>query len=242
MGKKKMFMKNTIGGVIPPVVTIPLENIISEYKFEDNVLDTVSNNDGTATDITYASGLVGKTGVFNGSTSKVVIADNDNLSFVNVPFSVSCLVSFDNTGDGWIVNKRDNVSTGSEWQLFYYQNKVSFWLLSPNGVDRIMLDYSFAPTLNQVYHLQCTYDGGSLDSGLKIYIDGTQVIGTNSSAGTFTGMTNTTSVVIIGTNGWDESFDFTGDIDCLRIWNKELTQEEANLIATDELAGIDINP
>ena len=31
-------------------------------------------------------------------------------------------------------------------------------------------------------------------------------------------------------------------MDCLRIWDKELSQAEITEIATDELNGIDINP
>ena len=70
----------------------PLENIISEYKFQNNTLDTVGSNDGTPTALTYTAGLVGQTGVFNGSTGKVVLPDASNLSFPLIPFSFSYLV------------------------------------------------------------------------------------------------------------------------------------------------------
>lgn len=52
--------------------TIPTANIVSSWQFENNLLDSYGSNNGTGTAITYASGLVGQAGVFNGTTSKVL--------------------------------------------------------------------------------------------------------------------------------------------------------------------------
>ena len=84
--------ENSGNSILP--LQIPLQNIISEYKFEDNALDTVGTNNGTATSLTYATGLVGKTGVFNGTSSKVDTNTN-NLIGGKSQVSFSCL--FKNT-------------------------------------------------------------------------------------------------------------------------------------------------
>ena len=86
--------QNSGNSLLP--LQIPLANIISEYKFEDNVLDTVGANDGTATSLTYATGLVGKTGVFNGTTSYVLVSNATNLQ--NYPISISVLVKTSDAG------------------------------------------------------------------------------------------------------------------------------------------------
>ena len=84
---------------VAPSGDIPLANIISEYKFENNVLDTVGTNDGTATGVTYVTDMVSKAGSLGASnTSYITVADADNLSFTNgsndLPFSISFLIKF----------------------------------------------------------------------------------------------------------------------------------------------------
>ena len=247
MGKKKMFMKNTIGGVIPPVVTIPLENIISEYKFEDNVLDTVGTNDGTPTGLTYANGLVGKTGVFNGTTSDVQIPDTNELSFGNgtsdIAFSISLLIRFDSLGAPQIIEKRNNIipSGTKEYQIAYASNDLDFRLFDNSSGGSLLRRYNITLSTSVWYSVIATYDGSGQANGVNLYLDGINV-GSSSLNGSYTAMENGTSPVYIGKyfDGVANSVD--GDIDCVRFWNKELTPAEINVIATDELAGIDINP
>ena len=220
----------------------PLENIISEYKFQNNTLDTVGSNDGTPTALTYTAGLVGQTGVFDGVTSAVVIADDPSLTFILVPFSVTFLVNFTSTARAFLISKRETASSSAEYQLTYVNGVFSFILYSGGTTaSSIRAVHTLTPTLGQWYHITLTYNGGTNLNDIKFYVDGVDV-GANDQTGTFTGMGNTTSDVWFGQATFIGSYDFNGDMDCIRFWDKELTSDEVLSIATAELNGIDINP
>jgi len=231
--------QNSGNSLLP--LQIPLANIISEYKFENNALDTVGTNNGTANALTYASGLVGQTGVFNGTTSDVQIADTNELSFGNgtsdIAFSISLLIRFDSLGAPQIIEKRNGIK---EYQIAYASNNFDFRLFDNRTNGFLLRRYVITPSIGVWYSVIATYDGSSSSSGVKLYFDGIEV-GTTS-GGNYTAMENGTSPVYIGKyfDGVANSLD--GDIDCVRFWSKELTQTEITLIATDELNGIDINP
>ena len=76
--------------------------------------------------------------------------------------------------------------------------------------------------------------------GFKLYVNG-NLENTNTTLGTFDFLNSSRTGNYIGANR-DGLLNITeGQIDCVRIWNKELSQAEVTAIATQELAGIDIN-
>jgi hypothetical protein len=205
----------------------PLANIISEYKFENNTLDTVGTNDGTPTDITYTAGLVGQTGVFNGSTSFV------DTGFL--PPTGSDARSFT------LLFKQDSQVQQYKTILEYGASGTSqrFSILLNNNLIRFEFQGSGKTgstiNANQWYHLSYTYDG--INSN-KLFINGVEDILYTRTLNT--GVTNNLGIgkdVVLNLSRF-----FIGDIDCVRIWNKELTPTEVSDIATAELAGTDINP
>jgi hypothetical protein len=195
--------------------------------------------------------MVGKAGNFGASaTSYVTVVDADNLSFTDgssdLPFSISFLIefsSYDSTNGLWIINKRENTSTLNEWQLRIRATNISIGLTNYDGSGILINSKTFTPTLNNTYHCVVTYDGSESELGLNLYIDAVSG-GVQSEAGTYTGMTNTTSRVDIGRRGFNTTNGATNayKLDCLRIWDKELSSDEVLEIATQELAGVDINP
>ena len=196
--------------------------------------------------------MVSKAGSLGASaTSYITVADADNLSFTNgsndLPFSISFLIkfsSYDSTDGLWVINKREDSLTPVEWQVIFIGGTFRLTIntdgLSANNIAKVL---TFTPTLNQTYHCVVTYDGTENAIGINVYIDAVSG-GATSVIGTYTGMSNTSSRVDIGRRGWDGVGFGTSQyrLDCLRIWDKELTQSEVNAIATDELNGIDINP
>ena len=225
----------------PAVPLIPLANIISEYKFENNVLDTVGANDGTATAITYVPGLVGQTGVFNSTTAKVVIPDSASFNFGSNAWSISMLIYITNrVENGMIVNK---LNLTREFYVYYVDEKIQWYLESTNSTDRIYTETIATPADNQWVHLICTVDDSLLVGGMKTYFNGVEQDVTEFINGTYVGLRDGNDPVVFGQHGNETGIlPFSGNLDCVRFWNKELTQGEANLIATDELAGTDINP
>jgi hypothetical protein len=218
---------------------IPLANIISEYKFENNTLDTVGTNDGTPTDITYTAGLVGQTGVFNGSTSYVDCGGSSTFDTEN-PFSISLLVNFSDLSDKQFLVAKEGTLLKRQFQFRKDADNVVKFVLIQGGVIRVDTSIISFNT-SQWYHLTATYDNSGVPTGMKIYLDGVD----NSSAytgTTNTGVSNGDNPFVIGMNFRSTDSFAKGSIDCVRFWNKELTPTEVSDIATAELVGTDINP
>ena len=208
----------------------PLANIISEYKFQNNTLDTVGSNDGTPTALTYTAGLVGQTGVFNGSTGKVVIADNNNLSFILVPFSVTFLVNFTSTARAFLISKRKTSSSNVEYQITYNSGEFTFAIFGGGTNASFMATrHTLTPTLGQWYHIVGTYDGSGDHTGINLYFNGLNV-GTSLLVGTYISMENGLSAISVGKFFDGTANTLNGSMDCVRIWNKELSQAEVTEI------------
>ena len=211
----------------------PLANIISEYKFEDNVLDTVGSNNGTATAITYADGLVGRTGVFNGSTSKIAMPTN----FIpDLPsFSFSCLLKATNTSSEYrVFGLSDNINMPFiilRLNASFSTGRIGFYLHSNNtGVEITTNSYVSTDWIH--------ITGTAVENGdMKLYVNGTLI-----STLAITSFTKLADFNYVGANRNANNNFYNGSLDCLRFWNKELSQTEITDIATAELAGTDINP
>ena len=220
----------------------PLPNVISRYIFEFNTLDSVGQNNGFATDIVYVGGGVSVSADFNGSTSNVVIPDNDDLSFSSLPFSVTVLVYFNSLGNMILVNKM-GATTNREYLIQYVNDRYRFRLFGAGGTTIYKnIDYITTPTLNTYYHLTCTDDGSNDTSGIKIYLDAVNV-GTATKVGSYTGMTEGNNDIYFGQySGGSDVLFFDGRLDEVIFWDKVLNQSEITEISTKQLAGTDINP
>ena len=232
--------ENTGNSILP--LQIPLQNIISEYKFENNVLDTVGANDGTATAITYVPGLVGQASRF--IDSKIDFGTSTDFNFSNgtndITKSISFILENYDTENQYILGKNNN---GWEWVMSYFTGKLNFIIYGDTTADRIRLDYTFAFGINTPRHFTFTYDGSGSQNGLKLFIDGILISTVNSTLGTYTrGGVHNSNLIVGQTELALSTYSFNGDLDCLRFWDKELSQAEITQIATAELAGTDINP
>lgn len=226
------------------VSIIPLANIISYYQFDNNVLDSIGSNNGTATDVTYASGQVGNVGVFNGTTSKVIIPSSTDLSFTNgvtdLPFSVSFLAKHDVLSRRMVCGKGG--TTAQEYFIYYRDGYYWFYMQSSttNNIERIYISSNDFLPINETHHIICTYDGSELDSGLNIFINGVISSVTRFTNAPYTGMVNRGGSTYIGTYPFDDgtSLFADGNLDEIAFFNKKLSQSEITEIYNLHNAGL----
>ena len=222
---------------------IPIANIISYWKFENNVLDSDGINDGVASNITYAAGKVGNSAVLNGSNSFIQIPGINNLSFGNgvtdSPFSISFWVKLNSLGDAWLINKRDGTGSPVEYQISLFSGNLRVQLFGQNSTAT-QLSYSVGNTLSIGVWSQIfiTYDGSSSQNGLNFYVNSIEQGGTKTQTGTYISMSNTSSSVIFGRAGWFLGFYLNGSMDETAYWNKELTQTEIDNVYAKGNAGL----
>jgi len=110
------------------------------------------------------------------------------------------------------------------------------------NTNRIFIAVSKSFSASNWYHITTTYDGSGTNAGMEIYIDGSVLTPSRTSAGTYVAMSNTGEPVTIGKNAQSTTRSLDGEMDCVTFWGVELDGGQVRKLATQELAGTDINP
>lgn len=196
-------------------------NIVSSYQLEGNANDSVGTNHGTATAVTYESGLVGQRCVFNGTTSKITCTNNANLQLSVV--SLACIFKTNdaNTGDKMLFIKR------YAYGFFLQSNKVlTYSNAAPVGYKTT--DFSVGDNLDHV--IVMVQDSG-VTNGTKIYVDGILRLTTT------IGILNQTGNLELGSLSGASAF-INGKIDEATVWNALLTDIQVSEITSKLRAGL----
>lgn len=203
-----------------------IPNLVSAFKFQDNVSDALGNNVATAYNITYDTGKVGKSAKFNGSSSYVGIARTASLDFASTGFTVMMSIYKSATGDVTFLSCRDT-NAKAEYQVGYTEigTSLSFTIFSGGAItSNISVSENMAIPLDTWINYAFVYGGGTTD--LKIYRNGSLVSSGVSTSGTFVAMTNTTSRLVLGKNGYSGLALYDGREDEVYVFNKALTATE----------------
>jgi hypothetical protein len=211
-----------------------LASQIAYYPFNTNSNDLINAQNGTDTAISYANaGIVGNSATFNGTSSMINIADNDNFSFGTGSFSINIWV-YPVGNSGYLISKRN--ASFIEYQSTYNITSGTIVLTLFSGSttgNSIGRTFSGALTANAWNMVTFTFSGGTSASNIKGYLNGTLLSATNNVAGTYVAMSNTTAGVILGRLGSAASGYLNGRLDQTRIWKgRELTQSEITNIYT----------
>lgn len=193
--------------------------------------------DGSAFDYS----LRGHTGVLTGTTltyrypgldlegadEHIVVTDHADFSPILTPFSISAWVYMhDNTN--FIIISKGVVTVDGEWELSCDAGKLSM-IMYDNSIfgGYIQRYYNTAISINIWHHIMMIYDGGTLPTSIKLYINGVQVDDTSRSSGTFEEVENLAHAVWIGR--YDNLYS-NGLIDDLMIFNVEKSAAEVKSI------------
>ena len=210
--------------------------LVAHLKFNDNVTDSAGSNGGSliAGTATYVTGKVGNAFSLDGST-RIALANETNFDFERTdPFSVSIWVKYPNNTNKMLISKGQDPVGGTPsvpkigigiWTQADY---INFELGASTQSLRIRIS-STGIDDDTWHHLTFTYDGSSSASGARIYVDSalttpSTVVDTLSSE---TILNN--YAVLIGASG-NGTRMFTGVLDDLRIYSRELDQSEVTMI------------
>jgi hypothetical protein len=183
---------------------------VALYKMDGNVNDTTGVYDGTPTGITYADGVFGRSGVFDGSTSKI-----DTSFTVPDIFTLSCWFSY--------------TATAVQGRIFNFKTVNDIHGLCKNATADT-LDWTYFDGVNTVAKgvPQANYSNGLFHHAIvtsdgKFYIDNVEI----TAVGTAVGIGDTTFTI-----GTRETIDqyFAGNVEQLRVFNRVLTSEEITIL------------
>ena len=218
-----MFMRRIINSIV-----INTNALVSYYNFDDNILDSVGTNDCTHTDLTYSVGKSGKCGVFNGIAR--VIATND-ISLQLTTGSISGFVKCTNAGSGY----RGIIIKQYAYGLFANNGVIiAYGWGSSEGVSAGNKSTTFSINDGLWHHVVQTFEMGVV-GGTKVYIDGILQLTTEISPSS-----NIRSLTI-GAGSSDVNVQqISGEIDCVSVWNKVLTQVEITELYNIHNAGMEL--
>jgi hypothetical protein len=186
---------------------------ISIWNFNENTgttaYDSYGSNDGAIYDATWTVGTNESALYFDGVNDYVEVADHPTLNPQEI--TLMAWVKHDSTTDHRaIIDKRDSVDDG--YNLYISPSGNSWMRINGNT-----LTGTSAIDDDAWHHVVGTYDG----SELKIFVDGIEESSTVIGGETI----DTTNPLRIGL-ARDNSFDFNGIIDDVRIYNYALSNQE----------------
>ena len=181
----------------------------------------------------------------NGRNTQLVIQDDtgltsgagkyEHLSFGNgtadEAFSVAFWIYMETSDSAYLIDKISE-EDGGEWQIYYTSaGKIKFTLHDESADANIiaLTDSSIEESVFHKWaHIVCTYDATEANTGLKIYINGSEEDTTKLGNGTYTAMEKLASVPVYigGTLSDPDSENFNGKIAEIAFFQKELSQAE----------------
>lgn len=211
--------------------------LVLHLKFDEDLNDASGNsNNGNASygRITYEDGIFGKSAVFNGK-SYIEITDSDSLDLEQC--TISLWIYKQNNFDGdhhvpFVYKEEDEESFQSPYTLYERGDNCPQLELHDASDDTELNQFSLTGTpidIRKWYLLTATFDGNEV----KIY-ENDQLLIKETAHGV---PAKTIGNLFIGMKqGYYSSDYFTGKMDDLRIYNRELSAQEVSNLYSNGLA------
>ena len=171
--------------------------------------------------------------LFDGTDDSVNMGNASELDFNhNDAFTLSVWVKRDSLGSAEIIRKMETSGNYTGFQLsFLSDNKIRIYHRRQNqSYNRIQrsTDDTFTST-TEWYHIVATYDGSRANTGLKIYVNGSEAASTGANS--------------MQAGAWNNTADFKvgrttdGHIDEVSVYNSELSATDVATIYNGGLPG-----
>jgi hypothetical protein len=231
---KNLFIILTVAFLVPAsvqAVTVkPANNLglVGYWSFNEGSGTTAadhSGNSNTGTLFNSPTWLMGKVGnalQFNGVTSasgsRVSIPDSPNIRLGST-YTVSAWIKVSSGQGNFRIFFSKNFSAGGYPQLMVSDNNKIDWRANHDTTYGVLSNNAIS--LGIWYHVVGTYDANAGSCNSKLYVNGVY-----QTCETLTGAAgNTAAALLIGARS-DNSFNFPGAIDEVRVYNRTLGQAE----------------
>jgi hypothetical protein len=204
--------------------------LVAHLKFNGNVTDSAGSNNGTVTGTTtYVTGKVDNAFSFNGS-SYVTLANESNFDFTN-SVSISAWI-YPTTGSTTQAIIGKVLTSGTYSTIFLMRmntsNELSFTYSSGTGGVFHTYDSANTISLNTWTHVVISYTYGTASS-MDMYINGVRESGSWTNGTGNVAVDSNDAVAVVGANRAAVQ-QFNGKLDDVRIYSREIDQNEVNMI------------
>lgn len=237
-------LSSKIIGSTEPIV-IP-DGLLYYYKLNGNTNDTLLRNDASSNEITYEQGSSGDKAAFNDlGTSNIIIPTTTSLDFCDgtgndLPYSFIFEFSILSQSNQYFFWKEFD-SNNRGYIISYSPGFFRVWMYNGDGSGRILANLDFTATLNQTYVACITYDASKLVTGIKVYVDNTELTGGNLNSGTYIGLSPNDGDLWVGDSFYSASVvAMFGAMESIGIFGKELSVSEVEEYTTKLMNGQDL--
>jgi hypothetical protein len=141
----------------------------------------------------------------------------------DLPFSITAWVKVSGTSDQQhIIGKAS--ANKREYSFYISANTLRLIISNATASTYILATAPFTTTNAWVF-VCATYSGSANETGIKLYINGTESQNSQTHSGTYTKMTSGSGLLVVGSLYGTTNF-LSGLIDHVRIWNKVLSPTE----------------
>ncbi|MDD2699198.1 MAG: choice-of-anchor Q domain-containing protein [Arcobacteraceae bacterium] len=215
---KKIFLKVFIifGLFVQSLVADTTTGLMAHYAFEGNTNDSSTNsyNGTTTASLTYATGQVGQSAIFDGSSS-IELPSDVNLS--NKSFTISgWFKPSDVTNGMWIMSQGTVAGEYKYLQLNFYNHNFQVDFFNHSAAST-----GTATTANEWYYYTVTFDNTTKIA--TIYLNGEQNATANM-GGSFTGTTPFRIGLYNSTNFYN------GEMDEVKIYDRALSATDVTAL------------
>ena len=217
-----------------PGPDVPLTGLIAEILFEDNLVDTSpgSGNDGTVVGTeTYVVGNtnLGKAGDFApgaGNMNHLTLANQENFDFdFDDAFSFSFWIKT-STNSMKIFSKANSSTDRGYYIEIDASGRPLLNIINSLGSSHVQIFGNKDLRDNIWHHVVITKSTSPAASGMTIYVDGSIVVPSSALSTLDAEILNDLSLSIGAESDGDTSF--TGQLDNVRIYNRELASTEVS--------------
>jgi hypothetical protein len=195
------------------------------YQLNGNATDVSGNYDGTATSVTYGAGQFGQAGVFNGSSSKVVL---DYSALRGTTLSVSLWFKTTSSSFSAIIDSQAAASSSKGFGLYLLSNgTLELGFSGGSGSNKTQTSLSYNDGL--WHNATIVFNLSNSGNNAFLYIDNNLVITLAVTVWTSGDSTYPIALGVAQTN-----YFFNGSIDQVRIFNRALRPYEVEALYTEE--------
>lgn len=210
--------------------------LIAHYRLDGDATDAIGNNHGTASNVTWVDGKLGKAGDFDGESGHLDCGDDPTFQLLkSVSISLWYKSNDENYTPSWIRFAGKGYDNSYQIGLTSSSQNPNFRIHGENGTD--LTTASTVVTDGKWHHITGTYDGDTI----KIYVDGVMENLTPFSDT----IKNPPSNFLIGavqkTSG-TKTAHAKGKIDDVRIYDHALSQREVRDLHNGTILHVVPNP
>jgi len=211
-------------------ITYPVANT-AYYKLNGDALDSSGNGyNGTASNVTYATGKFDKAAVFNGTSSKIIATSptqgNTDASY-SFWVNTSTILTYSASQPSYPIFGQTSDGSRNPFSIYWYASTVTgkmtftIWRCFSNQIwysTGYLTEFAYTFSANTWYHITMVYVASS--KTVKCYVDGTEV----GSGATLSLLTSATTGTQMSFGSYNNTANlYNGSIDQVRIFNSALS-------------------